>query len=523
MDGDKTSKRVAMLFKDRYLQALLVLCVMYVIYWVLYGNYQYSTFSDQYYDIGALLSTMYQHIYCPSNVVGLQYLVFSNHISPFLLLVVPLFAAYPSATTLFAVQDTFLALTAIAIYLVCADILKNRKIGLALAFVFLINPAVRGLTLFDFHEEAFVPLFYILSFYFFWKTDRKYFVIAYSLMLSLFEPAIVVGLALLIGLLFYELLCKAKKTTDLAMYKKRIRLIAMAAVITLLFGIFYFGLDSYLLNSYQSAQYSSVSPISYVIPYLSQQIGALTNSTTILSFSGQQSYIAYYGPIGLAIQFLGFGATSLVSPILSMILLSPWLGELFIINNVTFAYPQFQNLGFFAGASAVAAIMGLLIIKEKKTFLSRWINYDSKKFEKAFLLYTLASTIILSYVILIGTNSLASLLLRNATAMNYSQIDGVLATIPLNASVLAQVSIAPHLYMHCDLELPPIVGSSSWYSSDIHTVFWFKPDYIVADKNLPEYDLIENNGAGFELPGYVKGNYTLEYNNSDIYLFKKNG
>lgn len=506
------------LLKDRYLQILVVACAIFAVYWVMYENYQFSTYSDMYYDIGSFLSTMYQHVSCLNVVPGLQYLVFSNHISPFLLAVVPFFAAFPSQITLYAIQEIFVALTAIVVYLVCKDLLGSRKIGLVFAFMFLISPAIRGLVSLDFHEEAFIPLFYILTFYFFWKSDRKYFAISYCLMLSLFEPAIVVGLSLLIGLLAYELLYERGKK-DRAIYRSRINLLAIGAVITIIFGIFYFSLDAYLLGSYQGSL-SAVQPIAVVIPYLSQQIGALTNSSAVLSFPGQQMYIEYYGPIGLAVVFLGFGATSLISPLISAILLSPWLGEVFVVGNVTFAYPQDQYFGFFAGASAVAAILGLLLLKEKRTFLSRWLDFNSRRFMIAFAAYAIVSTIILSYVILTGTNTLSSLLLSNATMANYTQVDAALATIPSNASVLTQVSMAPHLYQHCDLELPPISGYGTWYSSDVHTVFWFRPDYIVFDKSLPDYELIEDNHAGFQIYDYMKGNYTEIYNQSGLYIFK---
>jgi hypothetical protein len=437
--------------------------------------------------------------------------------------VLPFFAAYPSATTLFAVQDAFLALTAIAVYLVCRDLLNSRSIGLVFAFAFLISPAVRGLTLFDFHEEAFVPLFYILSFYFFWKAERRYFMIAYALMLSLFEASIVVGLALLVGLLFYELLYRAGTAADRTVHRKRMGLLGLGFAITIIFGIFYLGLSAYLLNAYQSAPYSSVPQLSRVIPYLSLQIGALTNSTPVAPYAERQMYIDYYGPIGTAIAFLGFGVTSLVGPIPSLTLLSPWLGEVFLLNNVTFALPYLQYLGFFAGASLVASIIGLLIIRERRTFLSRWLNYESKRFKLVFISCTLLLTVAISCAILVGTNSLQSLLLSNQSGMNYTRMDGAIATIPANASVLAQAYIAPHLYMHCELELSPVEGSNVWFSPESQTVFWFKPEYIMFDKRLQDYPYDMESGLGFNVLEYAKGNYTTAYNRSGVYVLKRIG
>lgn len=338
-------------------------------------------------------------------------------------------------------------------------------------------------------------------------------------MLGVFEPSVVVGLALLAGLLFYELLYGRGTSKDHAAYGKRMRLIAIGVAITILFGLFYFGLDAYLLNAYQSAPYSSVPPIEKVIPFLSVQINSLVNSTTVQSIPGHSLYLAYYGPIGTAIEFLGFGITSLISPVLSMILLSPWLGELFIMGNVSFAFPENQYLGFFSGASVVAAIMGLLIIKEKRTFLSRWIRYGSRRFELSYIFCTLFAAIIISALILMGTNSVQSLLLDNAPAINYTQINSAIAAIPLNASVMAQSDLSPHLYGHCSLELAPI--NRQWISAYTPTVFWFKPQYIILDKRLSGYYLMVDNGAGFGVYNYAKGNYTEVYNKSGVYILKE--
>src|SRR5271155_1101816 len=97
--------------EDKFLWILIILAVVYIFYWALYSNYRYTTFTSQYYDIGVETYSMYWHIhglqYYP-NV--LDYLVFANHLSPFSLLLLPIFALYQHPATLLILQYIFLVM-----------------------------------------------------------------------------------------------------------------------------------------------------------------------------------------------------------------------------------------------------------------------------------------------------------------------------------------------------------------------------------------------------------------------------
>ncbi len=75
-----------------------------------------------------------------------------------LYLLVPLYAAFPSQATLFAVQSAVVALAAVPLYLLARDRTGSAWLGLAAAVVFLAWTPTLSSNLYDFHPEAFLPL-----------------------------------------------------------------------------------------------------------------------------------------------------------------------------------------------------------------------------------------------------------------------------------------------------------------------------------------------------------------------------
>ena len=81
------------------------------------------------------------------------------HLAPFLVLVVPFYAAVPSPYTLLALQTMALAAGASPLYILATDRL-DRRYALALTASYLLYPWLHSVQLFDFHEDVFaIPLF----------------------------------------------------------------------------------------------------------------------------------------------------------------------------------------------------------------------------------------------------------------------------------------------------------------------------------------------------------------------------
>ncbi len=126
---------------------------------------------------------------------------FAVHNQPVLyLLAVPYALSGYRPESLLAIQTLALALASLAIYKLAKEKGLGAEASTALALSYLLNPAVHGINLFDFHPVSLGPLFILLTFYFLEKNSLL--AIPFALLtLSLKEDA---GLAL-VGMGLYSL------------------------------------------------------------------------------------------------------------------------------------------------------------------------------------------------------------------------------------------------------------------------------------------------------------------------------
>lgn len=511
---------------DWYLISIIVLSVVYFSYWVLFANYAYSNFSSSYFDLGGWAYNMYLHVHVVQGIGPLQYLVFFNHILPFSVLLVPLFALYQQPITLIVIQDVFLALTTILTYFVSLQILKDRKIAFALAFAFLISPGLRGLLVFDFHPEAFMPFFCILTFYFYFKEKRVYFLISLLILLSIMETSYAVAVPLLVGILAYELIYNYKRReTDRAKFMKRIGMLIIGIVLTgIAFGAYHIA-SAYIANTYTTSSTYVLPPITRLyLNFIGNQLNQLKTARSTATSSYSTNVANFLGGIGTPYLFFGFGAGSALSLPVGFVFYLPWLFEVFAIHNWGFAYFSLEYYAYALGGSFIAAVLGLDIFLKYKKSICKRIKIDVKAIEAFMFASIFVFSIVFSAVGLTEIN-IGALALQNRPNINYAQMDGALATIPQNASVMAQAPIAAHLFYIHNLELPPIYNKTNTATIGYLTVFWFKPDYIVIDKNLSDYYYLEHynlTNQTFNVYQYTGRNYSVYYNNSDLYIYKRN-
>jgi uncharacterized membrane protein len=104
------------------------------------------------------------------------------HFAPIYLLLAPFYALLPRAETLLALQSLVLAFGALLLYLLSKKVLNSRQIAIAIATIYLLYPPLHGVNWFDFHSEAFIPLFVILLYYAIEKRNIPLFYV--SLLLS---------------------------------------------------------------------------------------------------------------------------------------------------------------------------------------------------------------------------------------------------------------------------------------------------------------------------------------------------
>jgi uncharacterized membrane protein len=112
----------------------------------------------------------------PTNYLG-------HHFAPALLILLPLYLAWPDATVLLLVQSVVLALGAVPVYLYTRHETSSEALATTMSAAYLLFPALHYVNLFDFHEVVFaVPL---LSFTAYWLLTGRYRLFFVFAMLSL--------------------------------------------------------------------------------------------------------------------------------------------------------------------------------------------------------------------------------------------------------------------------------------------------------------------------------------------------
>lgn len=114
---------------------------------------------------------------------------FGVHFAPVLFIVVPFFYLARSVETILVLQSVVLALGAMPVYLISIRMLKDRVATLFIAVSYLLNPLLQGVNWYDFHTQAFFPLFMLLAIYFLERGSTAPFLFFLLMSLSTIEQA----------------------------------------------------------------------------------------------------------------------------------------------------------------------------------------------------------------------------------------------------------------------------------------------------------------------------------------------
>jgi uncharacterized membrane protein len=473
---------------DKYLLAIAGLALVSIIYLTMFAVNAYNTYHE-YLDVGGYAFDMYQHIHYAGTLHGLQYLIFSNHITPDSILLLPFFAIWQSAITLLLLQAIILSLTGVVVFLVARDLLKSEKIALMLGAAFLLNPGMHGMMVFDFHSEMFLPLFVILTFYFAAKNRPVLFAISLLLLLGAIDVAPIVALALGAGLVFYALF------REHGAERRRWLLYSTATIIMSLAVLGFYGfVVSSLVSSYASNAYPSLPLMSEVMPFLGGQISSLGGSGT--SFSSAYYMLGGYLLYALALVLLGFGVAALFAPVATALFIAPWLAEIFVVKTVEFIFIWNQYFSYALGGIVVATILSMKAINENRNWILRHVFRDTHRYHR----YIAGSIIALSLLLFIispyfvrskNVNNLSQDFLFSVNSTVRPQIaalDSIVKAVPANASLMAPGFAIPHLFRRQYIEpLPSDYGGYALVQNSApHPQVWgmgFEPDYILVDFN----------------------------------------
>jgi len=411
--------------------------------------------------------------------------LFGIHFSPFLFLLVPIYAIYQNPVTLLILRPIAISIGLIPLYWILRDQqLNNRWLTFFLATIYLVYPPITT-PLSNFDVEVFLPALFLFAIHYFRKDKllHSYIFVALALMVNEFVPLIVMAMAV------YVFLSHRKKIIN-GLRSRKLTKNAIFSITLLLSGILFFNLASAVITTFNPNALTTkwewgefgTSPGEIVTNVLTNP----AKTINVLLDDGQSKFVyitSLFGPL----VFLSF-----LDP-LTLIMTLPWLMvSLLSVNPLYYAigtqYPAFVSPFLF-----VAAINGI----------KKLVNLSSRD-----ILRKIGFLMFISLIV-------STLLLPTAEYFSVTQAEETtriaLNEIPSTASVSVMPEVHPHL---CNrLEVYPYFKSgvdyvlfnvySWWYTVRLPRPAHVAPMWCNAEIG-DEYGIIVNaNGVLLYKNGYT--------------------
>ncbi|MBU2632403.1 DUF2079 domain-containing protein, partial [Patescibacteria group bacterium] len=165
------NKKVNYISKHFYELGLLCFIFIYNLYFIITTFLRHDNFYTGRFDLGnmdqVVWNTINGRIFQFTNPDGVNVMSrLSFHADFLLIFLSPLYLIWNNPKILLLIQTLAISVGAIFIYLIAKLILKNKKLALLFSFIFLLNPALQFVNLYDFHAVAFSTTFLLAaSFY----------------------------------------------------------------------------------------------------------------------------------------------------------------------------------------------------------------------------------------------------------------------------------------------------------------------------------------------------------------------
>lgn len=481
---------------------VFVLICAYAVVFSGFTIFMYYVFKSYAWDLGIFVQALWTTVnkgkffyYTIELSVNPSGSFFGAHFSPILFLVLPIYAVFESPFTLLVLQSVVLALGAVPIYLIAKKHLGDRLSAVCLAAVYLTYPAIQGVNCFDFHTEAFIPLFFLLAFYYI--DDKKWFkgLLFVLLTLSTIEFAPVLIMFLGAYLTLKEAFTKDPTERSRSLLKRMFfpALLIVIAVIGLLLA--FFVIDT--LNPIKSTglpgnwTYWGSSLSGVVLNILTHPVEALTYMVT--PWDKVFYLFSLLGPL-------------LMLPIFcpEFLLAVPWLIAAPLSENAAYYSIYFQYSAFAIGQLFIAFIFSV-----KRLSLFGNDGRRNLKLQRTVVAFALVITILFSVAVSpIGLPDLSS---RSVEITPHSVlINDMLKLVPNNASIATENDIFPHVAQR----------------ENAYILTWPMPmevEYILVDMKSSHFEFIAYSVSPSEaLPKVLaSGRYGLLACADGILLFEK--
>lgn len=161
---------------------LAVFILSYILYFTAASFARYHNFYTGRFDLGNMDQTVWNsangrifQMTDPDGTEPISRLAF--HADFILVLLAPFYFIFPDPRTLLFIQTAVLAIGAWFVFLIGKEVLKNSKLSLVFSFVYLLNPALNYVNLYDFHAVSLATTFLLACFYFLIKKKYLFFLV----------------------------------------------------------------------------------------------------------------------------------------------------------------------------------------------------------------------------------------------------------------------------------------------------------------------------------------------------------
>jgi uncharacterized membrane protein len=243
-----------------YAGYLIIIAIIFSILFSFYSIFKAYSLNAYGWDLGLYSQAFYSTIHGSlfyTNLLNTSYL--SEHFSPVLFLILPIFYIFPSTFTLLVIQDIALGLAAIPLYFISINVFKlielkynyhlahKNRIAFIFALAYLLAPLTESPVFFDFHLMAFLPLFYFISFYFFIRRKNLYNFIFLGLIAALHSNFVFIVAAIVIMELFVS---RYLFIWNIKAEKKYLRFMVFAISLLIIYYIFADIMKGYISGTY---------------------------------------------------------------------------------------------------------------------------------------------------------------------------------------------------------------------------------------------------------------------------------
>ncbi|PVX23850.1 MAG: hypothetical protein CW691_09560, partial [Candidatus Bathyarchaeum sp.] len=484
-------RKIKTLLQSDYFILLLIATIYIIVVSVLALSRHYA-FDTNTWDLGIYSQSLYSTLnhgkllYYTAELTGNPSgSLFGIHFSPFLFLLVPIYAIFQNPATLLVLRPIVISIGLIPLYWIIQEQqINHRAVTFFLAAIYLVYPPITT-PLSNFDVEVFLPALFLFAIYYMRKGKlvHSYIFVALALMVNEFVPLIVMAMSLYVFLLHRKEIINGIKTRKLTKN-------AIFAAALLLSALIVFNLASVVITSFNPDALNTkwewgefgTSPNEIVTNVLTNPLKTIN----VLLNNGQNKLL-YLGALFGPLAFL-----SLLDP-LTLIMTTPWLAASLLSVNPLYYEIGTQYPAFVSPFLFVSAVTG---IKKLMDFSSRDV---------------LRKIVFLMFISLI----LSTFLLPNDEYFSVTESDEstrvALNLIPANASVAAMPEVFPHLcnrldgypYFKEDVDYLLIDVYSWWYTVTLPQPAHTAPKWRDA-KIGDDYGIMVNaNGVLLYKKGYT--------------------